>query len=133
MAAPVPSSNVMLDACYEEAKQCAVMQPCDTIRIQPIVAKGAPARRSVWSAVLCCAGASISGLSLSGPQSPTPAFKGLLDLDRMAVVGHSCGGATAAAAVAAHGGACVLLVPVVHEGGPTPGCIVPGCVSYLPT
>lgn len=58
----------------------------------------------VLSPVLA-AGADISGLSLSGSVAPAVAFRGLLDLDRMSIMGHSCGGATAAAAVAAHGGA----------------------------
>ncbi|WIA35623.1 hypothetical protein OEZ86_004039 [Tetradesmus obliquus] len=49
------------------------------------------------------AGASIPGLSLSGPSDPATAFKSILDMNRLAIMGHSCGGATAAAAVAQHG------------------------------
>ncbi|WIA15413.1 hypothetical protein OEZ85_002066 [Tetradesmus obliquus] len=49
------------------------------------------------------AGASIPGLSLSGRSDPATAFKSILDMSRLAIMGHSCGGATAAAAVAQHG------------------------------
>lgn len=52
---------------------------------------------------LLLAGASIPGLSLSGRSDPATAFKSILDMNRLAIMGHSCGGATAAAAVAQHG------------------------------
>lgn len=48
------------------------------------------------------AGASVPGLKLSGSVEPSTAFKSILDMNRLAIMGHSCGGATAAAAVAQH-------------------------------
>ncbi|KAF6266434.1 platelet-activating factor acetylhydrolase, isoform II-domain-containing protein [Scenedesmus sp. NREL 46B-D3] len=48
------------------------------------------------------AGASVPGLTLSSAADPAAAFQSRLDMSRLAVMGHSCGGATAAAAAAAH-------------------------------
>ncbi|KAF8056475.1 Ranbp10 [Scenedesmus sp. PABB004] len=53
-------------------------------------------------------GASVPGLELSGAPAAggggaAGGFVGLLDMRRLAIVGHSCGGATAAAAAAEHG------------------------------
>jgi hypothetical protein len=63
-----------------------------------------PPRVTVCGCATLTTGADIANLQLSGPAEPAAAFRGLLDMDRLSVMGHSCGGATAAAAAAAHAG-----------------------------